>query len=1010
MGTDGTASLDQYLKPIIEHKIIIGVVTLAVTVLGVVAALALPASYEATAVVLVSPVSSDPSESVANNTEVDMETELRLVSSNAVIERASQKLTGQAISLPATELKNNSTASNPGDSRIIDIDHRAGTPERAQAGANALAESYIDYRAELAEETARTASDALNQQIAELKDELAVVASSLAAADEGSDAYIAATIEQSVISRDLDAQLAALANLNTISSNVGRVVDPAQQPTAPSGLGLIPIVLGALVGGLVLGCMAAFVLSAIRAARRSDVDAESDTETSMTVRRIEKATSRRAKPTPASDQHLPDLTEVPETRDHAISPPAAFSIDADQEPANDVSETAAQDKPARKLRRPTVPVPDALRPKRSKQDGSDATVATPEVAFDAPGRVEQPALELPEPSPVGVDTPRAAELSDMDSLQPMLLPDVPDSPVDIAMDPPEPTMADAIPSFDEPALAYPVVEAAASSFSDTGLGVPEHPADTVAPQLPEPQISAPDAPPSAFEPTPAHAEPAHELVDGLDTLDGHPSPAEQSTAIYSMNEPTPEPQSAHPLLLPNQPLPEPFDPELYSPPPPPSASTDAPVPDVTGPEDPDLPPQPQLVEPPVVDEPEVPSQLQPQPNPTEVPTQLQPQPSPAAVPSQLQPQPSSAAVPTQLQPQVAEPGPAYHRPTRPSADEGVSPSQFGPHVEPGDQQLFEQPNPMSTNAYVDPAQLGQPLFDGPESSEPEPVSAEPPTPQTAAMLQAAATPPPVTTPQALVSQASGTVMSIDEALGAPAPETATGTYDAVPAAVQTDQTRVRRSDLADLVAHPDYSSVMSALRRLGQDGPAACVSIGEAGHEGSLAVGLGLAETLQDSGAKVLVVDMMLDTPTLHQLIGQPIGPGLTDVLSGAARLAQAAVEPPGLGGLKVLAAGTMEPDQVTNRALLNHANIANLISQAAGLAHVIVFLGGSVEEAARHDDALAQMGGLVVGTDEPAGAPLDDRLAERLDQLSTSVLGLVSINDALTTNRTSAGSPAHSH
>lgn len=275
-----------------------------------------------------------------------------------------------------------------------------------------------------------------------------------------------------------------------------------------------------------------------------------------------------------------------------------------------------------------------------------------------------------------------------------------------------------------------------------------------------------------------------------------------------------------------------------------------------------------------------------------------------------------------------------------------------------------------------------------QASTPEPVSAE-------AMGELLFADAPHE-PQGADQRAPGAqaTMTIDDALG---PDVT------VPGPPEADQGQTRRTDLDDLIAHPDYANAQSTLRRLGQNGVVSTVAVGEASREASLAVGLGLAESLKHSGAQVLVVDMMIESATLHHLVGVAGEPGLTDVLARRVALRDAMNAPDELGGIRVLTTGATSADPVADLALLNQANMADLLEQAAGQVHAVVFLGGSIDQTVRHDDALAAVGGLIIGTDEPAGLPLGEQESQRLAQMSCPVLGLISINDALTSN----GQPA---
>ncbi|HEY1407294.1 MAG TPA: CpsD/CapB family tyrosine-protein kinase, partial [Promineifilum sp.] len=55
-----------------------------------------------------------------------------------------------------------------------------------------------------------------------------------------------------------------------------------------------------------------------------------------------------------------------------------------------------------------------------------------------------------------------------------------------------------------------------------------------------------------------------------------------------------------------------------------------------------------------------------------------------------------------------------------------------------------------------------------------------------------------------------------------------------------------------------------------------------AAGEGKSTTLANLAVTIAQSGRKTILVDCDLRRPTLHELLGRPMSPGLTDVLLGA--------------------------------------------------------------------------------------------------------------------------------
>ncbi|MGB5759823.1 MAG: hypothetical protein WBM50_23110, partial [Acidimicrobiales bacterium] len=173
MTTQETAPLSQYLQPVLAHPKLLVVVTLLTLGLGVGAGSAMPKTYASSTSVLVYPVDPDPSSVLASDeNRVDMATEIRLATSTAVTSSASELLQAQAINLSQDALAAGVGASSPKDSSILDISFAAASPGEAQAGADALADAYVDYRAELANSTKVAAEQAITDRIGVLTQRL----------------------------------------------------------------------------------------------------------------------------------------------------------------------------------------------------------------------------------------------------------------------------------------------------------------------------------------------------------------------------------------------------------------------------------------------------------------------------------------------------------------------------------------------------------------------------------------------------------------------------------------------------------------------------------------------------------------------------------------------------------------------------------------------------------------------------------------------------------------------
>lgn len=236
--------------------------------LGSVAALLVPARYTAQAVVVVNPISVDPlSDSVLSPRDISTETEARVVGSSSVAERAAAVLGDETAQ---QSLLDGLSVSTPADSQALDISYTAATPTQAAAGANALAEAYLSYRADLASQRSQSSADDIARRVEALESQLAEVDRTLLADDSSEGVAQAESIRRDYVQEITDLRRQAT-GLGTTTSSPGQIVDRAVGPGSPSSAGL-PIF---VVGGLLLGTLVGVALALWRDGRDDRVtDAE----------------------------------------------------------------------------------------------------------------------------------------------------------------------------------------------------------------------------------------------------------------------------------------------------------------------------------------------------------------------------------------------------------------------------------------------------------------------------------------------------------------------------------------------------------------------------------------------------------------------------------------------------------------------------------------------------------------------------------------------------------------
>jgi capsular polysaccharide biosynthesis protein len=192
-------------------------------------------TYQATAALTVTPAAVNPLSGGSGAEEVQIHTEEATLSSRRVAVRAAALLQGveppEADPALVQELLESTETATPSQTDVLRVTAFAPDPDRAVARANALAEAYLDDRAESVTAAAKEARERLDESIAALK-------------KDDSESYAL---------RELRAQRAGL---SLVSPTPGQIISPAVSPDSPTSAGLLVFVAGGLVGGLLLGLVA----------------------------------------------------------------------------------------------------------------------------------------------------------------------------------------------------------------------------------------------------------------------------------------------------------------------------------------------------------------------------------------------------------------------------------------------------------------------------------------------------------------------------------------------------------------------------------------------------------------------------------------------------------------------------------------------------------------------------------------------------------------------------------
>jgi polysaccharide biosynthesis transport protein len=240
------------------------VLVLVCLVLGVGLSAALliktPKTYQSTAVVDITPTLPTSSGSGSNN-GVNTITEAKIATSSSVALGAAKKL---GFNGTPSELAQHVTVTSPLSSQVLNITFASASAQGAADGANAFAQSYLDYRTTTAQADLQLRIARINDQISQLQQKKT----------PGGSGQIQQLLNQ-------------LNTYRTMVVTPGQVAGTAAVPPRPSA----PKPYLYLAGGLLLGLLLGAVLAMLRDRRDDRVRGKADLEPSLGAPVIAEATS-----------------------------------------------------------------------------------------------------------------------------------------------------------------------------------------------------------------------------------------------------------------------------------------------------------------------------------------------------------------------------------------------------------------------------------------------------------------------------------------------------------------------------------------------------------------------------------------------------------------------------------------------------------------------------------------------------------------------------------------------
>lgn len=228
------------------------------------------AVYASSAQVQVRPIAAD-STSVRIDQVISMSTERELAGSDTVAVLVKERLKSP---LSPSELSGKADVTVLGTTQILQIRFSDGDPIRAQQGAQAFAEAYLQYRADTAGKDLAGGRELIENELAGLEERIEGINGEIASSPVGSPDRASALNQLDQLTSQAAKLRAKLVDNTTFDINPGSVVGGARLPKAPfepkparNG------VLG-LLFGLIAGTVAAFMRDRLDSSLRGRSDLE----------------------------------------------------------------------------------------------------------------------------------------------------------------------------------------------------------------------------------------------------------------------------------------------------------------------------------------------------------------------------------------------------------------------------------------------------------------------------------------------------------------------------------------------------------------------------------------------------------------------------------------------------------------------------------------------------------------------------------------------------------------
>jgi capsular exopolysaccharide synthesis family protein len=262
-----TVTLHDVMTTLRRQKWSVLGVTLLVTMLAAAYSFTRTPTYTSTAEVLAMSTLTSPIDS--SSSDVNLQTEARVVTSTAVAQIARTLLDSSA---QPEQLMDRVTVTVPAEAEVMEITFWDTDPASAQAGAQAFAEAYLQFRSQQATDRVTGYTDNLKAQIGEVASQIQEQNQRISELVPNSASWREATQELATLQAQQVSLQEKLATAIAVSVDAGDVIKKAELPSSPSSPRHVFDIAMGLFLGLVLGILVALARDRYRD-RVTDADA-----------------------------------------------------------------------------------------------------------------------------------------------------------------------------------------------------------------------------------------------------------------------------------------------------------------------------------------------------------------------------------------------------------------------------------------------------------------------------------------------------------------------------------------------------------------------------------------------------------------------------------------------------------------------------------------------------------------------------------------------------------------